>query len=252
MEMIRDAGKLGLLDWISYHFYPYRPEDMYGNVEAMRDSLARFSTDIIIRQGESGAPSKGRLGGELSRYDLTEVSQSKWDLRRMVSDKGRDIPTTVFCISDMNYFRGKDTIKTKNVKGLLETDDDNNVIRPKQAFYAVQNLVAVWDLLGRVKDSAPVTVDADGSFSTYAFTDDRGSDSFVIWDDAAPPVDDVSTRPVSVTCPGARFRNPVCVDIRTGNVYKVPARKQGSDWVFTVPVYDSPVLVIGRRKLKLK
>ena len=252
MEMIRDAGKLNLLDWISYHFYPYRPEDMYKNVEAMRDSLKKITPDITVRQGESGAPSKGRLGGALSRYDWTEVSQAKWDLRRMLCDRGRGIPTTVFCISDMNYFKGRDTIKTKNVKGLLETDDDNNIVRPKQAFYAVQNLVAVWDLLGKVTDPGSVSVDADGSFSTYAFADADGFHSFVIWDDADPPKDDVVTRPVSVTFRDARFRHPVCIDIRTGNVFVIPAERHGSDWTFSVPVYDSPVLIIDKKKLTFK
>lgn len=249
MGMIRDAGKLHLLDWITYHFYPYRPEDMYKNVESMRDSLRCFSSDIVLRQGESGAPSKGHLGGALSKYDWTEVSQAKWDLRRMVSDRGRDIPSTVFCISDMNYFKGRDTIKTKNVKGLLETDDDNRVIRPKQAFFAVQNLVSVWNQMGQATGSDSITVENEGSFSTYAFVNAEGLHSFVVWDDADPPVDAVETRPASVIFRGGRFRKPVCVDIRTGNVYEIPCERHASDWTFTVPVYDSPMLIINKGSL---
>ena len=252
MTMIRDAGKLDLFDWISYHFYHYRPEDMYKNVDAMRDSLDKFSTKIILRQGETGAPSKGYMGGALSKYDWSEISQGKWALRRMLSDRGRNIATTIFCICDMNYFKDSDSIKKKNVKGLLESDDDNNILRPKQAYYAVQNLVAVWDLMEEVVDHGNITVNADGSWSVYEFKDSKGLNSFVVWEDSKTPDDNVTLTPVKITVENGNFHKPVCVDIRTGNVNKVEYTRQGSDWTFTVPVYDCPVYIVDKSRLSFK
>jgi hypothetical protein len=226
---------------------------MYGNVGKMQAILDKYTDRIILRQGETGAPSKGHLGGALSNYDWTEISQSKWALRRMLSDKGRNIPTTIFCISDMNYFKDKDHISTKNVKGLLETDDDNNVIRPKEAYFAVQNLVSVWDCMERPVPADNIQVETDGSRSVYEFQNAGSKNvSFIIWDDSAAPGDNVTASLEKVTVKGASFKNPVCVDIRTGNVYKTDCSKSGGDWVFNVPVYDSPVLVIDKGQLKLK
>ena len=253
MTHLWKKGKLDLFYWLSYHFYNYRPEDMYKKqVEPMLDSLKKFQSDIRIRQGETGAPSKGHMGGALSKYDWSEISQGKWALRRMLSDKARDIPTTIFCICDMNYFKGNDAIKKKNVKGLLESDDENNIVRRKQSYYAVQNLVAVWDLMEEIAGDVSVTVGAEGSFSTYAFETGTGSHAFLVWDDGRAPVDSVTVSPTPVTVSGASFRNPVCVDIRTGNVYRIPAKKRGSEWTFTVPVYDSPVLIVDKKLLTLK
>ncbi len=251
MQMIQDAGKLDLFEWISYHFYHFRPEDMYKKVDAMRDSLDKFSTKIILRQGETGAPSKGFKGGALSKYDWSEISQGKWALRRMLSDHGKNIPTTIFCISDMNY-GGDDAIKIKNVKGLLETDDDNNVVRAKQAYYAVQNLIALWDTMATSVDTDNIQVEGDGSYSVYSFTTPAGGSSFAVWEDASTPNDNVATTPTKVTFKDGKFKNPVCVDIRTGNVYKVGYEKNGADWTFVVPVYDSPVYIVDKTALILK
>ncbi|MBR4755427.1 MAG: beta-galactosidase, partial [Bacteroidales bacterium] len=252
ITQLRDKGGLDLFYWLSYHFYNYRPEDMYKKqVEPLQDSLNKYSTKILIRQGETGAPSKGHMGGALSKYDWSEISQGKWALRRMLGDKARNIPTTIFQISDMNY-SSEDAIKKKNVKGLLETDDDNHVVRPKQSYFAVHNLVAVWDLLEKIAGNVSVTVGAKGSFSTYAYETGNGSHAVVVWDDGRPPVDAVTVSPILVTVQNGRFQKPVCVDIRTGNVYKISYKKNGSDWTFTVPVYDSPMLIIDRKCLTFK
>lgn len=300
MTIIQERGKLGLFDWISYHFYHYRPEDMYVKVDAMREALDKYSERIILRQGETGAPSKGHMGGALSDYDWSEVSQGKWALRRMLSDHGRGIATTIFCISDMNYFKDNDHIAKKNVKGLLETDDDNNVLRRKQAYYAVQNLVSVWDALEVVEPAEGIQVveegdGADGSagvsgagsagvsstglagaaattggetdwaeaaggdtswagaaatYSVYRYREAKsGLNSIVLWEDSSTPDDRLNAAPTKVTVPAARFKHPVCVDIRTGCVYKVRCSK---DTFYGIPVYDSPVIITDRSLLKLR
>ena len=251
MSAIKASGSLELFDWISYHFYTYRPEEMYAKVEAMQDSLSRYSSKIKLRQGETGAPSKGYMGGALDKYDWTEVSQAKWDLRRMLSDKARGIPTTVFSISDMNYQgSSSDAIRKKNVKGLLETDDANRVLRPKQAYYAIQNLVCLWPMMERLQEDSGISVSGQGSWSLYPFKYDKKRCCFVLWEDSAIPSDAVEMTKVKVTIPSGAFRKPCAVDVRTGLVYALSApERSGGMAELEVPAYDSPVLVTDRNNL---
>ena len=122
MKLFVKAGKLDMFTWVSYHGYRYRPEDSYFEVDEMRSVLKKYSSKVILRQGENGAPSKGFFGGALSKYNWSELTQAKWDLRRMLGDWGRGIETCVFSISDMHYSKN-DAIKVNNVKVLLQNDE---------------------------------------------------------------------------------------------------------------------------------
>lgn len=49
-----------------------------------------------LRQGENGAPSEGGPGrGAIGDYNWNELSQAKWDTRRMLGDLGHDIESSV-------------------------------------------------------------------------------------------------------------------------------------------------------------
>ena len=250
LSLLKERGKLDLFEWISYHFYHYRPEDMYSQVADMQDSLDKFTSGIVLRQGESGAPSAGHMGGALSEYDWSEISQGKWALRRMISDHGKGIPTTIFCICDMNYTKDKDSIKKKNLKGLLETDADNNIVRKKESFYAVQNLVALWELMDECVPATGIRLETEESHSIYEFKDRKGGKSFAVWMDSRTPDDNVVMNAVNVGVEG--FRHPVCVDIRSGNVYKAEIETIDGVTRLKIPMYDSPVFVVEKESINLK
>ena len=97
-----------------------------------------------------------------------------------------------------------------------------------------------------------VAVEGEGSYSVYPYVDSQGYNSFVVWDDAKAPVDAVEAPLRTITARGGKFRKPVCVDIRTGNVYAIKSKKDGADWVLSVPVYDSPVYVVDKARLEMK
>ena len=235
-------GSDSLFDWVTYHGYRYRPEDMYNDVDALKVVLEAHTGRIRLWQGETGAPSRGHAGGALSDYDWSETSQAKWDLRRILSDHGRGIRTGVFCISDMTN-GANDYVKKKNSKGILETDGHNQVVRAKEAWYALGNLTTVYEYLDTALVADGVGTPEGLSCSRYRFQDrETGIDSIVLWEDGGIPGDDVDPVEYDVTVP-MKYRHPVCLDIRTGVIRPLQADRSV---LHGVPVYDSPVLITER------
>ena len=66
-------------------------------------------------------------------------------MRRMLGDLGHDIESSILGIIDMNYASTNSPIKKLNVKGLIESDSTRKAIRPKMVYYAMQNIVAIFD-----------------------------------------------------------------------------------------------------------
>lgn len=250
LKEFKKRGKLDLFDWISYHQYMFRPEDMYPLVERLRTVVGKYSSHIKLWQGESGAPSRGRMGGALSAYDWTETSQAKWALRRILGDHGRDIATGIFCISDMNY-AATDAIKKKNVKGLLQTDDEKRVIRPKMAYFAVQNLMSVFDLFNYRLDAEKISLNRDYSCSKFLYeTEKDGLQSCLLWWDDSTPFNFNAPIPTEVRVKSGKFECPVIVDILSGTVKKIPEdkiTKKGKEYIFSgIQIYDSPILITDK------
>lgn len=252
-EKLRATGEEHLVDWVSYHGYQYEPELSYFiDGDSLRKVLRRHNFDIDIWQGESGAPSVGYKGGALGEYDWSEQTQAKWDIRRMMNDHGNGVRTSIFSISDMNY-SANDEVKMKNYKGLLSTDENSRVLRPKMAYYAVQNFVAVFDNLDLSCDIQGVRVDVSNVTTphrklAYLFSDRESElQSLVLWRGGATPVDGAWSDVVSVEIAAFNCKKPVCVDLLTGIVYKLPYRKEGNSCIFdAVPYYDSPILICDR------
>lgn len=101
LTVLKDKNKLHLFDWFSYHGYPRNPDDLYANVEKIQEVGRKYSPIIPLRQGESGCPSEYQKTLALSGFVWSELTQAKWDLRRMMGDLGRDIESSVFAMMDM-------------------------------------------------------------------------------------------------------------------------------------------------------
>jgi hypothetical protein len=84
LDVIADAGQLDLFDWITYHSYTMRPEDAYteNRVLGLRSVIEKYSKNILLRQGENGAPSTYIPSFALSEYYWTEYTQAKYNMRR--------------------------------------------------------------------------------------------------------------------------------------------------------------------------
>lgn len=178
LKVIADQGKLDLFHWISYHCYTLRPEDAYTekSVLGLKSVIEKYSKNILLRQGENGAPSTYIPSFALSEIYWTEYTQAKYNLRRLLGDLGHDIETSVFTIIDIYY---KPVL---NTKGLIQSDFTMEAIRPKVAYYAIQNLASIFDNEMTLIPDFNYTATFKESMSVYGFQDkNTGNKLIALW-----------------------------------------------------------------------
>jgi len=271
-KILAQKKELALFDNFTYHDYTYNPDSHYPKVMALRAILDKYAPNIPLRQGENGCPSGGGSGrGALWDYDWSELTQAKWDTRRMLGDLGHDIETSIFGLIEMAYTNGP--INRLNYKGIIKSDSTKRVIRPKIAYYAIQHVTAIFDhSLQRIqhvehtyngslvpKNSTDVyyTASTDRVLEVYGYRHKTsGKTVFTIWQGEHIPTDSNKAKNLNFTFTNANFDQPVVVDIITGKVYDIPAgqwKKTGTGYAFTnIPVYDAPVLIADRSLVKVQ
>lgn len=263
-KRIGQKNKMNLFDNMTYHDYNYNPDGNYHKVYLIRNLLDKYGgKNVKLRQGENGAPSSGGAGrGALWDYDWTELSQAKWDTRRMLGNLGHDIECSIFGIIEMAYTSGP--INKLNYKGIIQSDSTKKVIRPKMAYYAIQNVTSIFDnSLERIKNLEHThNIDGAGNQNRYSMSTDRSVSVFgfsnkltkkqlyVAWMDESIPSNNNVVKPQVFSIANANIDNPVLVDIVTGNVYEIPAAqfiKKGNISIFKdIPVYDGPVVLADK------
>ena len=247
LKVIAEAGKLDLFNWISYHSYTMRPEDAYTekSVLGLRTVIEKYSKNILLRQGENGAPSTYIPSFALSEYYWTEYTQAKYNMRRMLGDLGHDIETSVFTIIDIYYNWGDRAVL--NTKGLIQSDITMAAIRPKVAYYAIQNLAAIFDNNLVLHPGFKYSTTTTESMSVFGYQHQPTQTSVVaLWLDGQNVTNSFKTTPVSFIIENVSFNTPVWVDLMTGGIYEIPKSqwsKSGSSLTFNIPLYDSPVLI---------
>ena len=268
-ECLRAMGEdVRLFDTFIYHGYAQNPDTSYANVIKQKAVVAKYAPQARLRQGENGCSSDFIDRLSLCRIPWSEYSQAKWDMRRMLGDLGHDVESSVFGIVDINYAPPAHPYKMCNRKGLLRTNESNDVIRVKRAYQAVRNVVSVFDdTVRRVRKPGIST--SDRSLALYEYQDAARRPIFVFWekgrvnwddktnrlvlDPASRPSDGFSLRPVVFDWNGTPLDEPVWVDLLTGRVYELPAEAQivhSCGVAFAdVPVYDSPCLLTERSVL---
>jgi hypothetical protein len=214
-------------------------------VAGLREMIARFSKRIIIRQGEAGAPSVRLKSASLKDYDWTELSQSKWALRRLLGDLGRDIPSSYFAMMDMKY------PNQMNVKGLLKSREDQTVEYAKPSYFAVQALASVFDCTLERIPHYQFNAATNRSLSLFGYENrNSGQQVVTIWFDDKVPSDCNRKTTVDFTFYDGMYQEPVYVDLREATVYRISRKnwtKNGSVYEFkNIPVYDSPILIADR------
>lgn len=256
LKVIADADKLDLFHWITYHSYTMRPEDAYSKerVLGLRDVVRKYSDKLLLRQGENGAPSTYIPTFALSEYYWTEYTQAKYDMRRLLGDLGHDIETSVFTIIDIYYNWGDRAVL--NTKGLIESDTTMAAIRPKVAYYAVQNIASLFDDNLVLDPEFRYSVSTNDSMSVYGYENKITHKKLVaLWLDGKNVTNSFETTPIEITIENTDMKNPVWVDLMTGKIYTISKdqwSKKGNTTVFNIPVYDAPVLITEKSLLQIE
>ncbi len=258
LQRVTAQKKESLFTWFVYHGYTRNPDQgHYENVEKLKTLVQKYAPALKLWQGEAGTQSEYCLGGALSKYPWTELTQAKWQTRRMLGDLGHDVESLVFSIADLDYNRWEGyRLGDMDRYGLVKTDKQYRLLKVKIAYYAVQNVVAVFDdTLERVPDY-PCEVQCPRATAFYAYRHKpTGGHALTFWDKSGVPSDRNDTVSATFTIAKGTFTEPVWVDLITGGIYAVPSEKvagEGEKMVFKdIPVYDAPT-VIGDKSLFLK
>lgn len=247
-EYLKSKDKVHLVDVASMHGYPQNPDD--DRLDRFIELVKKYNPKITFLQGEAGAPSKKTTGALANvKIDFTELTQAKWDLRRSLVHIGRGIPHSQFAISDMKYPNWE--IRGVNAKGLLKiNENDKNIERPKQSYFAYQYLTSMFDNTVIAIDKTKIELLTDSASTHYSFNDIINDKPVITyWLSGDIPNNNISTEQIKIKCQNIDFNSPLLIDIRTGYVYKIPKNSiKNIEGVteFTLPVYDSPLLICDK------
>lgn len=268
-KILAEKKKINLFANFTYHDYVYNPDSHYPKVMQLRAILDKYALNIPLRQGENGCPSAPGFGrGALGDYDWSELTQAKWNTRRMLGDLGHDIETSILGIIEMAYTAGP--IHRLNVKGIIVSDSTKRAIRPKMVYYAMQHVTSIFDnslqrlhlrqshnpkVIPENKADVNYTPGTDRSLAVYGYRHKTtGKQVFTIWSDECIPTESDTPRLLNFTFTNANIDSPVLVDIITGGVYDIPAsqwKKTGDSYTFTnIPIYDAPILIADKSLVK--
>ena len=270
-KVFREQDALKLFHWAIMHDYSPNPDSYYGLVGRWADFVRKEAPHLRIWNGESGATSDPHYSAPISSLKWnTELTQAKWNVRRLIGDLGHDFDSLVFtmydpcyddpgryCNNEPSYWVRTRPDRFMKRMGLVKCNDRFEVVKVKPAYYAVQNVATLFDAkVEKVKMECKVIETAAGvSLSNYVFMHrDTGVPLVALWDSARHPENENTVKPVTIVLRnGKRLESPVMVDMLTGAVYAIPAdRVSGRKFTMieNLPVYDAPI-VITERKLVL-
>lgn len=246
MDLIKEAEKLYLIDILSYHPYEFNPDEITDVSLAFRSFAKSYGSHISIFQGECGVPSEINQKRALANFPWTERSQAKWALRRLLNDAAYNIPSSYFSIADMCY---NDEI---NRKGLLKSRPDKTIEKPKLAYYALQNLAAIFDETLQPTRRELATMQSNNSLALFAFEDKNNLGLVALWLKDEIPSDEDRWTVTDVMIDHTHFEDPVYVDLLTGEVRQLRTG-QSTNYVTlkNIRIPDYPVLIADRKLLNI-
>lgn len=243
LDYLTKANKLGLVDIITYHEYPPRPEAMSAGVLKLRQVVDNYNKGIVFWQGENGCPSTDNTSGALRQFPWSEFSQAKYIMRRMTDDIANHVEVSnIFQISDMIGYNGK-----TNSKGLLKANPDKTIAYAKPSYGAMQHIISAFNNMSIIPNYK-VTANIADSVSILGLVSKDGKKRMLsIYLDKNRPAEDYKTSSANITIADGKFEKPVFVDVLSGNIYQIPkenwSQSAGGTKFINIPVTDYPVLI---------
>lgn len=257
-KTLADRNQTDLFHWVVYHHYTRNPDEKYEGVVAAKEIIRQHAPNLKLWQGESGTQSEWCPAGALSKYPWTELTQAKWSTRRMLGDIGHGSDSTVFTAADLDY-RTTSFHNGLVRYGLIKTAgaaEGFRVLKVKIAYYAVQNVVSVFnDALEWIPDY-PCEVQCEKAVAVFGHKDVASAQQVcVFWDKSSVPSNENTAVRATLTIAQGQFKDPVWVDTITGGVYEIPKERvlvEGDKVTFKdVAVYDAPTFITDRSLLAI-
>lgn len=261
LQILKDQDALGLFEWMVYHDYRENPDLCYPQVQEWVKLVHSFAPDMKIWNGESGATSDPHYSHAISSGKWnTELTQCKWNARRLIGDLGHGYESLLFTFYDPAYdhperyshFVDPIWIRTRTDRfmkrmGLIKCNEDFKVLKVKPAYYSAQNIASIFDAsVTAAPMGAEVKSDAKAT-ALYSFRQaETGYPLIAYWDSSNHPENSNTTIPAQLTLKGVAFAEPVWVDVISGAIYEIPEekiKKDGDSVTFTVPLYDAPGII---------
>jgi hypothetical protein len=258
VKTLAERNKLDLFHWVVYHGYTRNPDDHNAGALQAKAVVAKHAPGLKLWQGECGTQSEWCQSGALSKYPWTELTQAKWDTRRMLGDLGNGADSEVFTAADIEY-RTTSFHNGLVRYGLIKTAgmaEGFRVLKVKIAYYAVQNVVSVFNDSTELVADYPCEVDCGSPLAVYGHKDVKtGQQICVFWNKGVVPSNHNDTVRATLTIRGGAFAEPVWVDTITGGVYEIPqdrvSSSSGQVTFRDVPAYDAPTFITDRKLLSM-
>lgn len=269
-EAFKAQDALKLFHWAIMHDYSPNPDVYYAGVaDAWAAFVRQEAPHLTVFNGESGATSAPHFSAPISSMKWnSELTQAKWDARRLVGDLGHGFDSLVFTVYDPCYDNPDRycnevpdywvrTRKDRFMKrmGLVKCNDRFEVVKVKPAYYTVQNVATLFDasIVPAEIFVKPVQGEKAPGLVTYAFRQ-KGTDIplIALWDATDHPSNENRLRTVSLDVRGAPLADPVWVDLVTGAIYELPramtiGREKTNRIYENLPYYDAPAVLTERR-----
>lgn len=266
MKILKDRDKTGLFEWMIYHDYSLNPDSVYPKVEQFEKVIHHYAPGMKIWQGESGATSSPHYSAPISSADWnSELTQCKWDARRMIGDVGHGIESLLFTFYDPAYdhperytkFVDPLWIRTREDRfmkrmGLIKCNEDGRVLKVKPAYHTVQNIASVFDASMEPTVGFSRDIQCAKQVAAYLFKKKgSGASLLAFWDCSSHPDNGNETTTAQFVLPGITFEDPVWVDVVTGAIYELPKDRitieQSKTLLNDIPLYDAPVFITDRK-----
>ncbi len=266
MKILKEKGKADLFTWMIYHDYSVNPDTCYPKVMAFADMIHRYAPALRIWQGESGATSSPHYSAPISSGEWnSELTQCKWNARRLIGDLGHGLESLIFTIYDPAYdqpqrytkFVDPLWIRTREDRfmkrmGLIKCNEDFRVLKVKPAYYTVQNIASLFDRTLEPVTGFTCDVQCAKPTSVYLFRKQNGGPHLLaFWDCSSHPENDNPTFSAQFSLCGVDFDEPVWGDTVTGAIYELPKDRCFSEGGRTVlkdvPLYDAPAFITDKR-----
>ena len=270
LRLFQKQDAVNLFTWIIYHDYTQNPDACFANrVDDWAAIVRKFAPGLRIWNGESGATSDPHYSAGISsqRWN-TELTQSKWDARRLVSDLGHGFDSLVFTLYDPCYNQPERycrripeywvrTRKDRFMKrmGLVKCNDRLEVTKVKPAYYTVQNIATLFDSTVAPTNffARPVHGEMPEGLVVYTFAQQQtGIPLVAFWNASQHPHNENAISRTTLEVRSALFEDPVWIDLVTGAIYRLPEPKKDDLGQLGVrfegvPYYDAPVVITDRR-----